>query len=115
MNEERDPVLESLFVQAERELIDEQFTSRVMAGIDRRRRNMLIGRLAAIGLLVMLELLLNAPIQNSVGTVAGTLGSGLLQLDNEWAAYALGPINSIAGLIGMTLLGLNFLFRKVLR
>lgn len=115
MNEERDPILESLFVQADRELIDEKFTARVMAGIDRRRRTMLIGRLSVIGLLIVLELLLNAPIQNSVGTVAGVLGSGLFQLDNEWAAYALGPLNSIAGLIGLTLLGLNFLFRKVLR
>ena len=115
MKDERDPALESLFVQAERELIDEQFTARVMTGIDRRRRTVLIGRLSVIGLLIAFELLLNAPIQNSVGTLTGTLGSGFLQLENEWVAYALGPINSIAGLIGMTLLGLNFLFRKVLR
>ena len=115
MNDERDPLLESLFAKAGRELIDEQFTARVMAGIDRRRRNVLIGRFAVVGLLVALELLLNAPIQNSVGTLADTMGAGLIQLDNEWVAYAVGPLNSIAGVVGVTLLGLHFLFRRVLR
>ena len=115
MNDERDPLLESLFAQAGRELIDEQFTERVMAGIDRRRRNVLIGRFAVVGLLVALELLLNAPIQNSVGTLADAMGAGLIQLDNEWVAYAVGPLNSIAGMVGVTLLGLHFLFRRVLR
>ena len=115
MNEERDPLLESLFEQAEQQLVDDQFTTRVMAGIDRRRRNVMIGRFSAVLLLIVLELLLNAPIQNSVGTLADAMSAGLFQLENEWVAYAVGPLNSIAGVVGMTLLGLHFLFRRVLR
>ena len=115
MNDERDPLLDSLFRQAEQELVDEQFTAGVMAGIDRRRRNILVGRLAVVALLVALELLLNAPIQNSVGALTGVLGGGLIQLENEWLAYAIGPLNSIAGVAGVVLLGLHFLFRRVLR
>ena len=115
MNEERDPLLESLFEQAERQLIDDRFTARVMAGIDKRRRNVLIGRFSVVALLVVLELLLNAPIQNSVGSLADAMGAGLFQLENEWVAYAVWPLKSIAGVVGMTLLGLHFLFRRVLR
>ena len=115
MSDERDPMLDSLFQQAERELIDDQFTATVMAGIDKRRRTVLIGRFSVVALLVALELLLNAPIQNSVGTLTGVLSGGLIRLENEWLAYAVGPINSIAGVAGIVLLSLHFLFRKVLR
>ena len=115
MNDERDPLLETLFVQAERELTDEQFTADVMSGIRKRRHNVLAGRLSVVALLIALELLLNAPLQNSVGIFAQALTAGLFKVDNEWLAYAVGPLNSLAGLLGMVLIGLNLLFRKILR
>ena len=115
MNDERDPLLESLFAQADCDLVDEAFTADVMDGVRKRRFNVFAGRLSIIALLIALELLLNAPFQNSAGTFVDAMGSGLFQVDNEWLAYAVGPLNSIAGLIGIVLLGLNVLFRKVLR
>jgi hypothetical protein len=115
MNNERDPLLVSLFRQAERELIDEDFTTNVMAGIDRRRRGFLIGRLSVVVLLIVFELVMNTPIQNSVGTLTGIMSKTLIELENEWLTYALGPLNSIAGVLGVTLLAMQFLFRKVLR
>jgi len=115
MNNERDPLLESLFLQAEQELMDEDFTTNVMAGINRRRRGFLIGRLSIIVLLIVFELVMNTPLQDSVGTLTSTMSRTLIQLENEWLTYALGPMNSIAGVVGVTLLGMQFLFRKVLR
>ena len=115
MNNERDPLLESLFLQAEQELIDEDIRTKVMAGIDRRRRRILIGRLSIIGLLIVFELFMNTPLQDSVGTLTRTMSTTLIPLQNEWLTYALGPLNSIAGVVGVTLLGVHFLFRKVLR
>ena len=115
MNKERDPLLESLFLQAQQELIDEDFTTKVMAGIDRRRRGFLIGRLSIIVLLIVFELVMNTPLQDSVGALTSAMSRTLIQLDNEWLTYALGPLNSIAGVVGVTLLGIQFLFRKVLR
>ena len=115
MNDERDPLLESLFLQAEQELADEEFTTNVMAGINRRRRGFLIGRLSIVVLLIVFELVMNTPLQNSVGMLTSTMSTTLIQLENEWLTYALGPVNSIAGVLGVTLLGMQFLFRKVLR
>ena len=115
MNNERDPMLESLFLQAEQKLADGEFTTNVMAGIDRRRRGFFIGRLSIIALLIVFELVMNTPIQDSVGTLTSTMSRTLIQLENEWLNYALGPLNSIAGVVGVTLLGMQFLFRKVLR
>lgn len=115
MNNERDPVLESLFLEAKQELKDEAFTTNVMAAINRRRRGFLIGRLSVIVALIVFELVMNTPIQNSVGTLTGTMSASLIPIENEWLTYALGPVNSIAGVVGVTLLGMQFLFRKVLR
>ena len=117
MNEERDPLLESLFARAapDQELVDERFTDQVMAGISRRGRNVLLGRAAIVAAIVVFELLLSAPLQNSVGTLTGLLGTTLIQLENEWLAMAVAPVNSIAGLVGITLLGLHALYRKIMR
>ena len=115
MNDERDPVLESLFVQAERELVDDTYTADVMAMVEKRRRNVTIGRLAIVVVIITFELLLSAPLQNSVGVLTQVLSTTLIELENEWVASAVGPLNSIAGLIGMTFLGVHFLYRKIVR
>lgn len=115
MNDERDPWLESLFVQAERHLEDDDYIRQVMIRVGKRRRNVLMGRLALVSLLVVFELLLSAPLQNTVGIITQALSATLLELENEWIALVLAPLNSIAGLIGMLLLGMQFLYRKMIR
>ena len=115
MNDERDPLLESLFARAERELVEDKFTAQVMAQVATRRRNVLIGRLAVVALLVALELLLSTPLQNSAGVITQVLSTSLVELEGGTVATAVSPINSIAGLIGMLLLGMQFLFRRMVR
>jgi len=115
MNNERDSLLESLFAQAERELVEDEFTARVMAQVATRRRNVLIGRIAIVVLLVALELLLSSPLQNSAGVITQVLSTSLVELESESVAMVVAPINSIAGLIGMLLLGMQFLYRRMSR
>jgi len=114
MNDERDPWLESMFVQANRNLADDDYIRQVMVRVEQRRRNVLIGRLALVALLVVFELLLSAPLQNTVGAITQALSATLLELENEWVALVFAPLNSIAGLIGIMLLGLQFLYRKMM-
>lgn len=115
MSELHDPFIESLFAEAEQELTDDQYTGWLMAKIERRRRNVLIGRLSIVGLIVMLEVLLSAPLQGSIGIATHVLSTSLLQLDNEWVAAAFSPINSIAGLLGLLFLGMHTLYRRTMR
>ena len=89
-------------VQSERELVDDAYTTQVMAMVEKRRRNVTIGRLAIILVIVTFEFLLFAPLQNSVGVLTQVLSTTLVELENEWVALAVAPLNSIAGLIGMT-------------
>lgn len=115
MSDERDPLLESLFAEARIDLSEDDFGQQVMAKVEKRRRNVLFGRVGFVALIVMLEFLLSAPLQNSVGAATEALGASLLDVGNEWLAVIVAPLNSIAGLLGMLLLGLHTVYRKLLR
>ena len=114
MSEERDPLLESLFAEAAIEPADEDFNNAVMANVKRRRRNVLIGRVSIVALIVIFELLLSSPMQNSIGTMTAALSMSLVDLQAGWFASAVAPLNSIAGLIGMLLLGVHALYRRMI-
>lgn len=113
MTEERDPMLESLFDAADRELVDDAFTAKVASAVKAQRRRVMLGRLAIVALLAFVELLLDSPLQNSLGTVADMLVTSLIPVEHEWLEFIVAPINSVAGLLGMLLLGLHFFYRKL--
>ena len=115
MNSERDPQLEELFAQADTPLVENGFTSDVMAKVGKRRRNVWIGRVTIVALIFALEFLLSAPIQNSVGAMTRALSTDLIEIQNEWLSLILGPMNSIAGLVGAILIGLHFFYRRMVR
>lgn len=115
MSDARDPLLESLFAQASDELNDIDFVEKVMAQVAKRRRNVLLGRIGLVLLLAAFEFLLSAPLQNSVGIVTQALSTSLLDIGNEWLAVIAAPLNSVAGLIGMLLLGLHTIHRRMVR
>lgn len=112
MTEERDPQLEALFIQAEENLVDDAYVDAVVDSLRRHRRNSLIGRFTAVLLLVALELLLSAPFQNSAAAIADALSTSLIDIEGQWLAFALAPLNSVAGLLGMILIWLHFLYRR---
>lgn len=113
MNDDRDPKLERLFEEAETSLADDAFTEAVNGGLKRRRRRILFGRLAVLAAIVLLEVVLESPLQLYLGAIAEVLGTPLLPVQDGWAAFVFAPVNSVAGLIGIVLLGLNILYRKI--
>ncbi|MDH3334953.1 MAG: hypothetical protein OES59_07350 [Gammaproteobacteria bacterium] len=115
MNDERDPKLEALFTDSAAESPNDDFTDKVMTSVASRRRNVMIGRIAIVVLIVLLEVLLSAPVQSAVGAFVEVLGTPLLELNPSILATVLSPINSIAGIIGGVLLLVHFLYRKLLR
>ena len=115
MNEERDSQLETLFTQSVQEPSDDSFTSQVMSNVRRRRRNVYIVRITIVAMLVAFELLLSAPIGSSVGEFMQALSTSLVDFGDNWPATLLSPLNSLAGLIGLLLLGLHSFYRKIAR
>lgn len=118
MNDSRDPFLESLFAEAEQgrplAAADSVFISQVMASIASRRRNVLIGRFSIIAILFLFEILMSSPLQNSVGMLTAALNTSLVEMGEGWLAIIAEPLNSVAGLVGILLLGLHALYRKVM-
>lgn len=118
MSNERDPLLESLFADAARSQTlatsDGDFIDEVMTNVEARRRNVLLGRIGIIVLIVLFELILSSPLQNSVGVFTNALGTSLIELNNGWIAVLVEPFNSIAGIIGVLLLGMHALYRRVI-
>ena len=115
MNNERDPELEVLFADAAAESPNGDFTDKVMTGVASRRRNVMFGRIAIVALIVLLEVLLSAPVQSTVGVIVDILGTPLIELNEPMLAMMLTPVNSIAGVIGGVLLLVHFLYRRLLR
>ena len=115
MSNERDPVLETLFAESKLEINENGFSDQVMDGVEKRRRNVLLGRIALLALLVTFELLLSQPVTHSVGAMTEMLGISLFDIKTDWLANILSPLNSVAGLIGVLLVGLHSLYRKLVR
>jgi len=115
MNDERDPKLEALFKDAAAESSSDDFTDKVMMGVASRHRNVMIGRIAIVALIVLLEVLLSAPVQSAVGAIVEVLGTPLIELNQSILAMMLTPLNSIAGVLGGVLLLVHFLYRRLLR
>ena len=115
MNDERDPILDSLLVAKQQNEVEDNFTAQVMSNVEKHRRNVIIGRFAIVALVVALELLLSAPLQNSVGAATQFLSTALFDLGDGWLAGIFAPLNSIAGLLGMVLLFVHALYRKMVR
>lgn len=115
MNDSRDPVLEALFVTTERVELEDDFTAEVMSSVEKRRRNVIIGRFAIVALVLALELLLSAPLHNSIGAATQFLSTALFDMGDGWLAEIFAPMNSIAGLLGVVLLFVHALYRKLVR
>jgi len=118
MSNERDPMLESLFAEATPDqtlaMSENDFIDGVMTNIDSRRRNLLLGRIGIVALIVLFEVLLSSPLQNSVGVFTTAISTSLVDLNNGWLAMLLEPINSVAGVIGILLFGMHALYRRLI-
>ena len=115
MSDERDPVLETLFAESKIEVSENGFSDQVIAGVEKRRRNVLLGRIGLVALLVVFEFLLSGPLQQSAGAMAQALSTSLIEIETGWLADVLAPLNSVAGLIGVSLVGVHSLYRKIVR
>lgn len=115
MTHDHDPQLEALFAQAAMDTPNGDFADRVMADVDTRRRNVILIRVAIVAAIVLLEVLLSAPLQSSVGAFMEWLSSPILDLNESWVTTMLEPVNSIAGIIGVVLLAGHIVYRRFVR
>jgi hypothetical protein len=113
MTNDRDPTLQALFDSAKAELTDDAFVERVMTEIDAARRRTVVGW-SVVGLVVaVLAWFFATPVQDAVGLLAQLLPESLIEVEDEFLAQLLSPVNSVAVPIALGFLALRMLYKKI--
>lgn len=113
MTIDRDPTLQGLFDVAKQDLAEEAFVAQVMSQIDSLRRRAVIGWICVGLVSVICGWWLARMLQDAVNVLTQVLPLTLIDLDIGWPAQFLAPVNSIAGLVALGLLGLRRAYREI--
>ena len=114
MTEPRDPLLESLFAEAEQQLEGAALTARVLA----RTRNFKIlllagGAATALAALAGTWLFFGIPLFEFAVLIAAVLTTPLVELGEGWLALALLPVNTFASVLILSLKVMRVLQKKI--
>ncbi|MFQ5982002.1 MAG: hypothetical protein ACE5KS_01375 [Woeseiaceae bacterium] len=108
-DDDRDPALQAVFASAGQDLTGDEFTAQVMSQTDKLKRRRIIRR---IGLGLVLALL-GIPLQDYGLALTQVLVMSLVDLDNLLLAQILAPVNSVATLLSLVLLGLRIAHKRM--
>ena len=115
MNTEFDPRLQALFDQAEQPFDGERFLADIMLKVDGQRRRTMVGW-SLVGLAALVAFALVAsPVFATVELVSQFLPVSLVDIETEWLALLLSPINSIAAAVAVGGLLIAKFFRRIFR
>lgn len=112
--EQRDPLLQSLFRDAEQELDGTELTAQVMARTRSYKLLLLAG--GASGLLVLLAgtwLLFGMPLFDFAVLLSEVLATPLFDLGEGWLALLLLPVNTVASLLVILFRGLRIFQKRI--
>ena len=112
MTDDRDPLLQNLFAEAEQELEAEVFTSSVLAQTRAFRYRIMAGWSLAALTLAFIALLLDIP-QELPQLIAQSLTATLVDLGDSWLSWLFSPINNIASLIVLSVKALHVAMKKL--
>lgn len=117
MTDDRDPTLRNLFAEAKQDLAGEAFTAGVMSQT-KLRQSAVMGRIGVSLVLASCAWLLATPLQDAVHVMTENLAPlslvvSLIDVDSRWLAQLLSPVNNIASLVAIGLVGLRIAYKKV--
>ena len=115
MSSDRDPTLTTLFAQAEQSFDNDAFVADVMREIDRQRRKTLIVWFVLALFLLACFAALATPVIAALGMATQLLPVSLVEIQTDWIRQLVSPINSVAAVVALIVLGIMKLYRRVLR
>ncbi len=114
MSTERDPQLQALFARAERQFDDDAFTRKLIATINReRRRTVLVWSVIAVIIALVLAVLA-APVFTALSMATQLLPASVVEIETDWLGQLLSPINSVAAIIALGILGIRKFYKRFL-
>lgn len=113
-NEQRDPLLQSLFDDAEQELDGTQLTAQVMARTRSYRLLLLTGGASgALALLAGAWLLFGVPLFDFAVLLSEVLATPLFNFGEGWLALLLLPVNTVASLLVLLFKALRMFQKRI--
>ncbi len=114
MTEDRDPLLQTLFADAQRDLDGEAFTAHVMAGTRNQRYQVIAGLFSVALVLAACVWLLALPLQEFAQLIVQGLAITLIDLGDSWLAWLFSPINNIAALLIISVKAIRIGRKKII-
>jgi hypothetical protein len=112
MTDDRDPLLQTLFAEAQQDLDGEIFIDRVMAQTRTMRYKAIAGFICVTLILATCAWLLAIP-QELAELFAQVLTRSLIDLGDSWLAWMLAPVNNIGSLLVLSAKVLRMAWKKV--
>lgn len=115
MSNEYDPQLQALFDTARQSFDREAFTRRIVERIDQERHRTIVVW-SVFGLFgIVVFALLAKPVFAAFAMATQLLPVSLIEIETGWLRQLLSPINSVAAVIALGVLGICRFFRRLLR
>ncbi len=114
MTDDRDPILQSLFADAQHDLDGEAFTARVMAQTHKQKYRVIAGGLVVAIVLAASAWIFALPLQELAQLIAQVLTSSLVDLGESWAVWVLAPVNNVASLLVLSVKAIRVIRKKII-
>ena len=114
MTNDRDPILQSMFTAAQKDLDGEVFTDRVNKKTRSQRNRMIVALISVVFVMAVCIWIFAIPIQEFPRVVTNFLTTTLIDLGDGWVAWVFSPVNNIAGLLVLSLKAMRMLWKKVI-
>lgn len=115
MNEVLDKGIQDLFDAARNDAPDAAFVATVMAKVNAQRRHTLVVWTLAGVVLLAVAAMLTGPVTEAVGLLTRLMPQPLVEagLEDALITQFLAPLNSVAAIVGVSLLVLLYAVRKL--
>jgi hypothetical protein len=113
MTDERDPMLQALFADAEHDLPHDEFVARVMASTRQHKRTSRIVWMLAVVIVIPIAWLIMTIAHDSVLLLTQSLTNPLVALDDRLLAQLLSPVNNFGFLLALVVIGIRLFYKKI--
>ncbi len=114
MTDERDPLLQTLFAEAQHDLDGEIFTAHVMAQT-RFLRYRVVAACICVALILATGVWFLAIPFELAQLMAQVLATTLIDLGDSWLAWLFSPVNNIAALLVLSVKAIRIGRKKIIR
>jgi hypothetical protein len=112
MSTEYDPKLQALFDQAQQSFDRDAFTSAIIERVDRERRRLMLTWSALVFIGVIVLAALAKPVFAALVMATQLLPVSLVDIEAEWLRLLVSPVNSVAAVVAVGILGIRWFFRR---